>query len=123
MNLLIAFNVFSLYFVKNAWYGKNSSLSEGYQYGSSLIFSFSPIVVFLLILLKEQSGDFDEIKAPLFLAGLLPIAIGMMFNTKITAAVNDFQYFKYRHYYFLFLLYMTFGLAGLLWLTYQGIGK
>jgi len=123
MKLLISFNVFSLYFVKNTWFGKDHVASESYKYATSLCFIYLPGFIFLMILLQNKTGNYDEMKAPLIFVGIVPIFIGALLSREIEAAAANFGNFKYRHYYFLYLIYITLGIAGLLWLTYQGIGR
>ncbi len=110
-NLLISFNVYSLYFIRTYWLNKTNLSSEG-LYSSSL--STLSIVHASVVLLLNKYYDWFNWRLVIGILIFYHIAIALIFNKRIEEAVKTFNDGPLRRFYPAFICYLLVGVVSLI---------
>lgn len=115
--LIVAWNVFSLYFSHNSWPGGNTDTAN-YKFSDSLIF-----MVNMGILLGIKNYLNSGLWGIFFVGAIFfPLIISLIYERKIKQGYYKFKEYGFSRYYFLFIIYVILGCLGFGKGFYDSIG-
>lgn len=111
--IVISFNVFALYFAYNSFLGNSDTENRNYNFSLSIFVIVNGLIAFSFI------RDFTFSKIVYLIISAYPILISVIFERKIKESYAKFTELGFRKYYFVFIIYLFAGFAGVINLFLQ----